>query len=183
MKTMNSFKKFFLMTFTALTIMTTLNSCKTTNELSTVQKVDITKYLGTWYEIARLPNRFEKDMKCVTATYSLKKNGKIKVLNKGFKITKNKYVSAKGTAWIPNNNFPGRLKVRFFWPFSGDYYIIALDENYQYALVGDPSRKYLWILSRTPVLDQKTYDMLVKLAKDKGFDTDNLLKIEHDCEK
>lgn len=176
-------RQIFLVILTAFIIMSTINSCKTTNELSTVKEVDINKYLGTWYEIARLPNSFEKDMKCVTATYSLKKNGKIKVLNKGFKITKNKYSSANGTAWTPNLDFPGQLKVSFFWPFSGNYYIIALDKNYQYALVGDPSRKYLWVLSRTSILNQKTYEMLVKLAKDKGFNTDNLLKISQDCEQ
>ena len=133
-------------------IMTNLSSCKTTNDLVTVQEVNLDKYIGTWYEIARLPNRFEKNMKCVTANYSFKENGKIKVTNKGYLTTKNKYSTANGTAWIPNPDFQGRLKVSFFWPFSGDYYIIELDENYKYVLVGDPARKYLWVLSRTPNL-------------------------------
>ena len=90
MKNKFGVKKVFFTTFLILITMSALNSCKTSKELVTVKEVDIDKYLGTWYEIARLPNSFEKDMKCVTATYSMKDNGKIKVLNKGFKTTKNK---------------------------------------------------------------------------------------------
>ena len=108
-----------------------LISCKASMELQTVEKVDIDSYLGTWYEIARLPNSFEKGLECVTATYSLKENGKIEVLNKGYSAEKKKgFDTAKGTAWIPDPDYPGRLKVTFFWPFSGDYYIISLDEAY-----------------------------------------------------
>jgi len=136
----------------ALILLTMISflSCKPSQNLSTVEKVDIKKYAGQWYEISRLPNSFEKGLHCVTATYTLKKNNKIEVLNKGYSIKdRGKFSTAKGTAWVPNSEYPGRLKVRFFWPFSGNYYIISLDEEYNYALVGDPSRKYLWILSRT----------------------------------
>lgn len=162
--------------------MASLLSCKTTQDLPTVEEVDINKYLGVWYEIARLPNSFEKGLECVTATYSLKSNGKIEVLNKGHHIEKERVSkTAKGTAWVPDNSYPGRLKVTFFWPFSGSYYIMSLDENYQYALVGDPSRKYLWVLSRTKVLDDAIYSKLMDHAKSNGFDVDQVIKIDQSC--
>lgn len=157
-------------------------SCKSTQELSTVDQVDIQSYLGTWYEIARLPNNFEKGLECVTASYSMKENGKIQVLNKGHSIEKeNVSKSAKGTAWVPDAEYPGRLKVTFFWPFSGNYYIMALDENYQYALVGDPSRKYLWILSRSKTLDDGIYSALMAHANEEGFTIDQVIRVNQDC--
>ena len=183
MNTILSNRQLFFITLILITIMTVNNSCKSTSELATEESVEVEKYMGTWYEIARLPNSFEKDMKCVTATYSLKKNGKINVFNKGFKTTKNKYSTAKGIAKIPNSEYPGKLKVSFFRPFWGNYYIIELDKNYQYVLVGDPTRKYLWILSRTSTLNEATYNMLVNIAKKKGFNTNILIKTKHDCEK
>lgn len=154
----------------------------TAQELPTVEKVDLSKYAGMWYEIARLPNSFEKGLECVTATYTLKSNGKIEVLNKGYSAEKGKYKTAKGTAQVPDMAYPGRLKVTFFWPFYGKYYIMALDENYQYVLVGDPSRKYLWILSRSRTLDEPIYSELMALAKTQGFDTDQVIRIDQNCE-
>ena len=157
-------------------------SCKPTANLSTVEKVDIKKYEGEWFEFARLPNSFEKGLNCVTATYTLKENNKIEVLNKGYSIKdKGKIKTAQGRAWVPDSELPGRLKVSFFWPFSGDYYIISLDEEYKYALVGDPSRKYLWILSRTKNLDDKVYSDLLELAKTNGFDISKIIKVNQDC--
>lgn len=165
-----------------LIAMLNILSCTAPRELSTVEEVDINKYIGTWYEIARLPNRFEKGLECVSATYSIKDNGKIEVLNKGYLIEKKgEFKTAKGTAWIPDPKYPGRLKVRFFWPFSGDYYIMVLDEAYAYALVGDPSRKYLWILSRTKVLDAAIYSDLLNFAEENGFDVKRILKVNQDC--
>jgi apolipoprotein D and lipocalin family protein len=156
-------------------------SCKPTQNLSTVEKVDIEKYAGQWYEIARLPNSFEKGLNCVTATYTLKKNDKIEVLNKGYSIKDiGKSNTVKGTAWVPDSEYPGRLKVSFFRPFSGNYYIISLDEEYNYALVGDPSRKYLWILARTKELNSTIYSELLEIAKINGFDIGNIIKVNHD---
>lgn len=157
-------------------------SCKPTQNLPTVNTVDIERYAGRWYEIARLPNSFEKGLQCVTATYTLKNNGKIGVLNQGYSIEDAGIVStAKGTAWVPNTDFPGRLRVSFFWPFAGNYYIISLDEEYNYALVGDPSRKYLWILARSKILDDTIYSKLLDIAKINGFDIDNLIKVNQEC--
>jgi len=161
-----------------------LLSCKTNRDLSTVEEVNLAKYAGQWYEIARLPNKFEKGLKCVTATYTLKKNGKIEVFNKGFSTEKKgEAISAKGTAWIPNPEFQGRLKVSFFWPFAGNYYIISLDEYYNYVLVGDPSRKYLWILSRTKKLDDTIYSKLLDIGRQNGFKVDDVIKVDQDCEQ
>jgi apolipoprotein D and lipocalin family protein len=166
-------------------ILTAMNllSCKTAKDLTIVKVVDINKYAGQWYEIARLPNKFEKSLECVTAKYTVIENGKIEVLNQGHvAANKAKVKKARGIAWIPDTNYQGRLKVRFFWPFSGDYYIISLDENYNYALVGAPSKKYLWILARTKNLDTKIYSELLDIAKTKGFRTENIIKVNQDCD-
>jgi apolipoprotein D and lipocalin family protein len=158
-------------------------SCKSVQNLSTVGQVDVEKYAGKWYEIARLPNSFEKGLKCVTANYTLKDKGKIEVLNQGYSIKKEGKLSrAKGLAWVPDLEFPGRLKVSFFRPFSGDYYIITLDPEYKYALVGDPSRKYLWVLSRSSYMEDTIYSELLEIARVNGFKTDQVIKVEQDCQ-
>ena len=162
--------------------MINLTPFKTSNELPTVETVDIEKYAGHWYEIARLPNNFEKGLECVSATYTVKKNGKIEVLNEGYSSEgKRQLKKVKGTAWVPNQKYQGRLKVRFFWPFSGNYYIISLDENYSYALVGDPSRKYLWVLSRSKYLDNTVYSELLEFAEMNGFSINNVIKTNQEC--
>jgi apolipoprotein D and lipocalin family protein len=169
-------------TVTIFIAMVSMFSCKATQSLSTVNEVDINQYAGQWYEIARLPNSFEKGLECVTATYTLKKNDKIEVLNKGYTVKEEgKFKTAKGTAWVPDSDFPGRLKVSFFWPFAGDYYIISLDENYRYALVGDPSRKYLWVLARSNSLNDRVYAELLETARNNGFEIDNLIRVNQDC--
>ena len=151
------------------------------NDLPTVEQVDINRYAGLWYEIARLPNSFEKGLECVTANYSLKANGKLEVLNKGYSLKKGAFKSSKGTAWRPNENYQGRLKVSFFWPFAGDYYIIALDKEYTHVLVGDPSRKYLWVLARTKDLDESIYSELLEKARGHGFNTAKVMRVKHNC--
>ncbi len=163
-------------------ILMLLISCKSNKPLQTVADVDLNKYAGTWYETARFPNFFEKGLECVTAEYNLLNNGKISVVNKGHDIENNsKIKTVKGTAWLPNENNKGQLKVRFFWPFAGDYFIIALDKNYQYALVGDPSRKYLWILNRTNTIADSVYSNLTKIAQKNNFDTTLLVKVNQNC--
>jgi len=149
---------------------------------SVVSSVDIKRYSGLWYEIARLPNPFEKNLKCITATYTLRDDGKITVLNAGHKIDDPaKKTSSKGVAWIQDKNEPAKLKVQFFWPFSGNYWIIELDKDYRYVLVGDPSYKYLWILSREKVMDKETYKRLLDKAVSEGFDVKPMITVEHDC--
>ena len=152
-------------------------SCNRQMILQTVDKLDLNKYQGKWYEIARLPNNFEKGLTAVTATYSLNSNGKVNVLNQGIK-SDNKLKSINGTAWVPDKNYPGRLKVRFFWPFSGKYYVIKIDNNYRYALVGSPSRKFLWVLSKDIEMPDDVYDEYLELAKEVGFDVENLVTVD-----
>lgn len=147
-----------------------------------VTTVDINKYKGTWYEIARLPNFFEKKLKCISANYTLREDGKITVVNAGNYISDpQKATSSKGVAWIPDKNSPAKLKVQFFWPFSGDYWILYLDKDYRYVLVGDPSYKYLWILARERKMDETTYKLLIQKAIDSGYDVKSIIRVEHNC--
>lgn len=150
-------------------------------ELKTVDYVDIQRYMGTWYEIAKFPQWFEKGLVGVTANYTLLPNGKVRVINSGYKNDFNgKLKIAKGRAWIVDKVTNAKLKVSFFWPFAGNYWIIELGKDYEYAVVGYQSRKYLWILSRKPQMEESLYNELLKHIKEKGF---NLLKIEKTPQK
>jgi apolipoprotein D and lipocalin family protein len=142
--------------------------------LEVVPHVELEKYLGTWYEIAHLPAKFQEGCNETTATYTLSKDGSISVLNQ---CTKNgKVKRAKGKAKVVDKNSNAKLKVTFFWPFYGDYWIIKLGNNYDYAVVGTPNRNYLWILSRTPQMDDKLYSQLIEYVKSKGFDVNKLTR-------
>jgi apolipoprotein D and lipocalin family protein len=165
----------------SLLLIACLLGCNSDKELPTVPELDLEKYAGTWYEIARLPNSFEKGLSCVTATYSIQDDGKIAVLNEGYDTEKNEKKSAEGTAWIPDSQFPGRLKVRFFWPFSGDYFILDIDKKYTHVLIGDPSRKYLWVLSKEKKLSDAVYAQLLERAKQHGFKVEDLVLVEQNC--
>ncbi|WP_421716985.1 lipocalin family protein [Arcobacter arenosus] len=149
--------------------------CSTKYEnLSTESRVDLNKYLGTWYEIARFEHFFEKGCKNVTANYSLLEDEQIRVINRCTKIESGEKKEAKGVAYSTDNT-NSKLKVSFFRPFYGDYWIISLDENYKYALVGSPSREYLWILSRTKTIDEKIKKRLIDIAFKNGFDTSKFI--------
>jgi len=148
-------------------------------DTSTVDNLNIEQYLGTWYEIARFPHSFEKGLVGVTATYSLRKDGKIRVLNKGFKGTlAGKLSKAEGKAKIPDPKDPSRLKVSFFLFFYGDYYVLELDKDYQWAMIGSSSPDYFWILSRTPQMDNEVYHRLLDNARERGYNLDQLIKVE-----
>ncbi len=146
---------------------------KTYPPLKTVEKVDIQKYLGTWYEIARYEHFFEKGCSDVTATYTLKDNGDINVLNRCIK-DEAKITEATGVAYATDES-NSKLKVSFFRPFYGNYWIIMLDDKYRYAVVGEPSREYFWILSRTPRLDEKTTQMILQQLPGMGYTADKLI--------
>ncbi|MBN1251149.1 MAG: lipocalin family protein [Bacteroidales bacterium] len=147
--------------------------------IETVKKLEINKFLGTWYEIARFPHSFEKNLVGVTATYSLKKDGIIKVLNQGYKNTLNgELKKAVGKAKVPNADFPGKLKVSFFWIFYADYFVLELDENYKWAIIGSSSPKYLWILSRNSQMDEILYQKLIKKIIERGYNIENLIRVE-----
>jgi apolipoprotein D and lipocalin family protein len=151
--------------------------------VSVVSTVDLKRYIGHWYEIARLPNYFERKLKCTSATYTLRNDGRITVLNKGNYLTDpKKSTSSQGVAWIPDKKSPAKLKVQFFWPFSGDYWIMELDKEYRYVLVGDPAHKYLWILARERKMDEKTYSMLLGKAVESGYNVKSIIRVEQDCE-
>jgi len=146
---------------------------------TTVKALDMNRYLGKWYEIARFPHSFEKNLVGVTATYTLKSDGMIEVLNEGFKNRLDGERSkAVGKAKIPNKLEPGKLKVAFFWIFYADYFVLELDaENYQYAMIGSSSDKYFWILGRTPQMDPAVYDMLLDKARKRGYNLEKLYKV------
>ena len=148
-------------------------------ELEVVGAVDLSRYAGRWYEIARLPNRFEK--KCadsVTATYTLRSDGKVDVVNRCRKAN-GEYTTAKGKAKVVDKKTNAKLKVTFFWPFYGDYWILDLGPNYEYAVVGAPDRDYLWILSRTPQFDERLYQRLLTEMATRGFATDRMIRTSH----
>lgn len=142
--------------------------------LKTVEKVDIQKYKGTWYEIARFEHFFEKGCKNVTATYELKNNEKIKVINRCTNIDNGEKKEAIGEAYAVNST-NSKLKVSFFKPFYGDYWIIELDEDYNYALVGSPNREYLWILSRSKTISEELKNSILEKLLVHQFDKNKFI--------
>jgi apolipoprotein D and lipocalin family protein len=143
-----------------------------------VQGFDANRYLGTWHEIARLDNSFETCLEQITAQYSLREDGGLRVLNWGYDPEKRRWKEAEGKAFFVGPPTEGRLKVSFFGPFYGAYNIITLDENYGYSLVCGPDYSYLWVLSRTPQLSNTVLNQLVAKAKELGFNTDKLIYVK-----
>jgi apolipoprotein D and lipocalin family protein len=149
--------------------------------IEAVQDFDVSRYQGKWYEIARLDHDFERGLSNVSAVYTLRNDGGIDVLNRGFDKQGNRWKEAKGRAYFVNENTVGRLKVSFFWPFYGGYNVISLDyENYSYAMVCGSNRSYLWILAREKTLSRSIIDKLVKTAEDLGFNVEGLIFVEQD---
>ena len=139
------------------------------------------RYLGKWYEIARLDHSFERHLSNVSATYTREDNGYIRVINRGYNTQTGTWKQIEGHASFIENETVGSLKVSFFWPFCGAYNIIALDrQNYSYAMVAGPNRNYLWILARQKTLEESTYAKLVAQAAAWSFDTGKLIRVEHD---
>ncbi|MEX0709536.1 MAG: lipocalin family protein [Woeseia sp.] len=142
---------------------------------------ELDRYLGTWYEVARLDHRFERGLSQVTASYSVREEGGVRVVNRGFNAAKGEWKEAEGKAFFIDEPDVGRLKVSFFSPFYGAYNIIELDKvDYQYSMITGPNRSYLWILARQPELDPKTLERLIAKASELGFATDELIFVEHD---
>ena len=138
------------------------------------------RYLGTWYEIARFDHSFEEGLSRVTATYSKREDGGIRVLNKGYDAATGEWDEAEGKAYFVSDETTGHLKVSFFGPFYTSYVIAELDkDNYQYSLVTGPDRSYLWILARQPTLSQDVLDELLSKAKSLGYATDEFIWVEH----
>lgn len=147
--------------------------------LKTVGFVNLSRYVGLWYEIARYPNKFQEGCVGSKATYVLRDDGKISVVNECYeKSFSGNLRSAKGTAWSVDKETNARLKVSFFWPFTGDYWIIDLDHDYDYTVVGHPDRKYLWILSRRPEMAGNVYQSILERLQKKNYDITKLIKTE-----
>jgi apolipoprotein D and lipocalin family protein len=146
-----------------------------------VQGFELERYLGTWYEIARMDHSFERGLSRVTAEYSLRDGGGVNVVNSGFDTATGKWSEADGKAYFIGDSTVGQLKVSFFGPFYGAYNVIALDrEDYQWSMVAGPDLKYLWILSRTPALEKSTLDKLIFQAAALGFNTGDLIYVSHE---
>lgn len=148
---------------------------------ATVQPVgnfQLDRYLGKWYEIARLDHSFERNMDQVTAQYDLNSDGTVAVINRGFLRTEGIWKEARGKAKFVGSPSEGYLKVSFFGPFYGSYVIFALDhEAYQYAFISGPNADYLWLLSRTPTVRPEVLRKFLELAKEKGFDTEKVIHV------
>lgn len=139
--------------------------------LETVPNVDLNKYAGKWYEIASYPQRFQKGCHCTTAEYTLSEKGYVIVENRCNKDSFNgKQSYIKGKAFVQKGSGNAKLKVQFFWPFKGKYWIIDLADDYSYAVVSHPNKKYLWILSRTPIMSDTVYQQIISRLTSKGFD-------------
>ena len=146
----------------------------------TVTGFELDRYLGTWYEVARLDHRFERGMSNVTANYSIRDDGGVSVVNCGYEAAKGEWNEATGKAYFVGAADVGQLKVSFFGPFYGAYNILELDkDDYQYALISGPNRDYLWILARSPTLDQGVMSALVDKARSLNFPTDELIYVSH----
>ncbi len=155
-------------------------SKQTSTPLPVVPYVDLNRYTGVWYEIARYPHSFQEGCVGSKATYTLRDDGKISVLNECYdKSFSGKIRSAKGKAWVVDKETNAKLKVSFFWPFAGDYWIIDLGTNYEYAVIGNPTREYLWILSRTREMEGELYEAILSRLKDNHYDTSRLIKTDH----
>lgn len=166
----------------ALLLVAILGACTDVPEgIEPVKDFQADRYLGTWYEIARLDHSFERGLSDVSAHYSLRDDGGLKVVNRGYSAEKGEWKSAEGKALFVEDSTVGHLKVSFFGPFYGGYIVFDLDrENYSHALVSGPDKSYLWILARSPTIDPQLLDRLLAKAKASGFDTDALIFVSHD---
>lgn len=177
MKTQTRFSLFGLLT----TFLVFSAGCARIPEgVTVISDFELDRYLGTWYEIARLDHSFERGLSNVTATYTLRDDGGVDVINRGFKEETGEWDEADGKAYFVDSPSTGHLKVSFFGPFYGGYNIMEIDQaGYQYSMVAGPNRSYLWILARTPELDPGVLEGLINKARELGFETDDLILVEH----
>ena len=158
-----------------------LAGCSYTPEgLRPVENCQLERYLGTWYEIARLDHRFERGLSRVSASYSKRDDGGVAVLNRGYNLGNGRWKEAKGRAYFVGDENVARLKVTFFWPFYGGYNVLELDPEYRYALVSGPNFDYLWILSRSRQLEEAVVAELIATAASYGFATEQLIRVEQE---
>ncbi|MCX2452293.1 lipocalin family protein [Pedobacter sp. PLR] len=167
-----------ILTIAAIVI---LNSCASIpKKAKPITNFEVNRYLGTWYEIARFDFRFEKDLDNTTAQYSLEENGNVKVLNSGYNYNTKEWKSANGIAKFRGDKNIAALKVSFFGPFYAGYNVLAIDKNYQYALIAGKNLDYLWILSREKSIPDDVKSSYLKIASDIGYDTSRLIWVKQD---
>lgn len=159
-----------------------IGGCTGTPEnITPVSSFDVNRYLGKWYEIARLDHSFERGMDNITAEYSLMSDGGVRVLNRGYLVEDKRWKTAEGKAYFVGEADVGHLKVSFFGPFYGSYVIFELDkQNYQYAFITSYDKSYLWLLSRSPVVAPEVREQFIRLSAKLGFATDQLIFVSHD---
>ena len=165
-----------------MAIVLSLAGCVSVPEnIAPVDNFNIELYLGTWHEIARLDHSFERGLTSVSAEYSLRSDGGLRVVNRGYSKKENKWKEVEGKGYFVDRKDQGFLKVSFFGPFYGSYVVFDLDrENYSYALVCGPDKSYFWLLARSPKIDDNLKKRLVDKAASLGFDTDKLIYVRHD---
>ena len=166
----------FLIICTAL-----LNGCLGMPEsVKPVSGFELNNYLGKWYEVARLDHSFERGLSQASAEYTLRDDGGVAVLNRGYSETKNEWSEAEGKAYFVNSPTDGYLKVSFFGPFYGSYVVFELDhQHYSYAFVAGPNTDYLWLLSRTPTVEPEVMEKFLQMSSERGFDTSQLIYVQH----
>ena len=170
-------KKWITIFGLAIVVFSWAGAAKSDSPLTVVDVVDLNRYLGMWYEIASYPSWFQKGCTGSTAEYSLLSDGKIQVINRCHKDSlEGPLKVSKGKAEVVDPATNAKLQVWFFWPFKGNYWIIDLSPDYQWVVVGEPSRKYLWILSRTPTMDEAVYQEILERLPQKGYDPAGLRK-------
>ena len=165
-----------LMCWAAASLVLALSGCvKVPPGITPVDNFQVERYLGTWYEVARMENRFERGLYNVTATYSQNDNGTVKVVNRGYKTSSSEWESAVGKAKFVGKQNVGHLKVSFFGPFYGSYVVYELEENYNYAFVTGANKKFLWLLAREPSVPDEVLNQFKQHATDNGYDLDNVV--------
>lgn len=167
-------------TLTALVSFVLLVGCSSNQPLETAKNVSLEKYQGVWYDIAHLPQKFQDDCKCVTAEYTLKKDF-VEVFNTCYNKESGQITTITGKATTMDSGNNSELQVQFFWPFKGDYYIIKIEPDYSYAMVGSPDRESLWILCREPKPAAVTLKNYLNMAEELGFNTSALVYTDQSC--
>lgn len=175
---MKNIQKFSLLI--AMSLLAFVSCRSIPNEATVVSNFDAQKYVGTWYEIARIDFKHERNMNNTAAQYSLKDNGDIKVVNSGYNYVKEKWKKREGNAKFRGSNTEGALKVSFFGPFYSGYNVLAIDKDYKYVLVAGKNHDYLWILSREKTIPEAVKNEYLQVAKNAGYDPNDLIWVDHD---
>ncbi len=158
-----------------------LLGCSSPEDMTVVESVELERYMGTWYDIAHFPKSFQNGCSCISAEYAIESDSRVSVVNSCTEIDGN-VRKAEGHAYIADTETNAKLRVSFFWPFFGDYWIIDLAEDYSYALVGSPDRESLWVLARERTLPEKTFESILDTAQSRGFDITRIeLVSQGDC--